>query len=42
MWVAYNRYIMRDGWATEQMEVDLTYAQETSKKDALTGVYLAD
>jgi hypothetical protein len=28
MWVAYNRYIMRDGWATEQMEVDLSRGGE--------------
>ena len=29
-------------WAKYREASDLTYAQETSKKDALTGVYLAD
>ena len=29
-------------WAKYREASDLTYAQETSKRDALTGVYLAD
>ena len=29
-------------WAKYREASDLTYAQETSKKDALTGVFLAD